>query len=219
MPKIFNIIIVSIIIVVSGFFLVHPKYQEVMLLKNQVAEKKSDIYYKEERLAGLEKLFSQLQQYEQKLRKIDAALPEEPSFPSLFAFLQRTVAENGLVLENISFTPVVSRKKEVPVKRTGVSEEQGSADKEKKTELASEVSALEVQDIYFSFNSNGSYDSLKNFISSLERSSKIWEIISLSISSSDSSGNMGGERSIEEYGDQDEGTQLSANFHIKTHSY
>lgn len=207
MAKIFNVIIISIIIIVSGFFLVYPKYQEVMLLKNQVAEKKSEIYYKEEHLVNLEKLFSQLQQHQQKLRKIDAALPEEPSFPTLFAFLQRTVAENGLILENISFTPVVSRKKQTHANKTNTLGERESTGEEKKTELASEV-----QDIYFSFNSIGSYDSLKNFISSLERSSKIWEMISLSISSSKDTESA---RSIEE----NERTDLSIGFRIKTHSY
>ena len=212
MVKVLNIIIISIIIIVSGFFVVYPKYQEVMLLKDKVEQRKSDIYYKEERFANLEKLFAQLQQYQQKLRKIDAALPEEPSFPALFAFLQRTVAENGLILENISFTPVVSRKKQESVKKTDASGEQESIGQEGKAELASET-----QDIYFSFNSSGSYDSLKNFISSLERSSRIWEIISLSISSSDDGSGDGEVRELTE-GESEE-TTLSIDFRIKTHSY
>ena len=213
MAKIFNIIIISIIIAISVFFVINPKYQEVTLLKDQVAQRKSDIYHKEEHLVNLEKIFSQLQQYQQKLRKIDAALPEEPSFPSLFAFLQRTVAENGLILENISFTPVV-RKKQDSTKKASAQGEQESMDVGGTTELASDVSASEIQDIYFSFNSAGSYDSLKNFISSLERSSKIWEIISLSISSSLS--DEGSARVVEE---ESENTNLSVDFRIKTHSY
>ncbi len=226
MAKIFNIIVVSIIIGISGFFIIYPKYQDVVFLESQAIQKKADIYNKEARLDNLEKLSAQLQQYEEKLRKIDAALPTEPSFPTLFAFLQRTVAENGLILENINFTPVVSRKKQdisssevVAGPSPGQGEETGMEGEgmgmEGEVSGGLESSTSEVQDIYFTFNSTGSYEALKNFIFSLERSSKIWEIVSLSISSSSDSQGTESTETVRE----DESAGLSAGFNIKTHSY
>lgn len=210
MAKIFNIIVVSIIIGISGFFIIYPKYQDVALLESQVTQSKADIYNKEAHLDNLEKLSAKLQQYEEKLRKIDAALPTEPSFPTLFAFLQRTVAENGLILEDINFTPVVSRKKQDISSSRMVADQEGEMGAE-----GGVGSTSEVQDIYFTFDSTGSYDALKNFIFSLERSSKIWEIVSLSISSSSDS--QGAESTVTVW--EDESTDLSIGFNIKTHSY
>jgi hypothetical protein len=194
MAKIFNIIVVSIIIGISGFFIIYPKYQDVVFLESQAIQRKADIYNKEARLDNLEKLSVQLQQYEEKLRKIDAALPTEPSFPT------EAVAGPGQGQGQ-------GEGEEIGMGGEGMGmggEASGGFE-----------STSEVQDIYFTFNSAGSYDALKNFIFSLERSSKIWEIVSLSISSS--SGGQGAESTETVW--EDESSELSVGFNIKTHSY
>lgn len=185
MNKLLNIIICILLGLFLGVFLVWPKYQEVKSLGAVVEKKQLEFQYRGEYFAGLEKLSGQLAKYQEGLSKIDSALPLEPSLPSLLRFLQKTASENGLILTSVGFTLPASLKES----------QESSAPKA-------------FQGIKFSLALSGSYPAFKNFLYSLEGSSRLWEPESFSLSSAGAK-----EKRAEK------GETLSFDLQVKTYTY
>ena len=212
MPKYLNIFICCVIIALLAWFLVLPKYQTLKSLQLSVERKQSELHYGEEYLADLQTLSNELDQEQENLSKIDSALPAESSFPSLFSFLQKSVSENGLVLDAINFNFPSSTSGS---KTTG-SEVAGSGTQETSEELSSETLSSEIKEIHFSLSVSGSYSAFKNFLYCLEKSARFWEPVSFSFSSSSSSSQSQGSE-IEET--QTKKSDFSFKLTIKTHTY
>ncbi len=176
-----------------GFFLVWPKYQSVSLIKSKIDEKKKELKYRGEYFVHIKSLHDELNEHKVNLSKIDSALPEELSLAALYSYIQKTVAENGLVLKNTGFT--------VP----------------KRSSLAKDE--LKVQEIHFSLVLSGSYPAFKNFIFSLENSARLWEVESFNLSSVIASERISGEEPREEGSGAKKEPVFSFNLRIKTHSY
>jgi len=66
------------------------------LLQKRQEFETSDRYFQE-----ILKTSERLKNYQEEISKVDSALPEDPSIPSLFNFLQKSSAQSGLLLENI----------------------------------------------------------------------------------------------------------------------
>ena len=141
--------------ILLGILLVWPNYQKLDNLWLQVERKEADLRNTEEYYKRLSLLSERLKEFEPELAKIESALPSGPSLPSLYNFLQRTVSENGLILQRIgdSSTKAFSVKPELK----------------------------ETSD---SFNLSGSYSSFKNFLIALEKSSRMIKVENISFSSS-----------------------------------
>lgn len=112
------IVVLLIALVLGGYFLWWPKYQEIKTEKLKLEVKETEIGKKEEYLSSLEKTSEKLTEYTEEFAKIKTAFPGEASLPTLFNFFIKTTAENGLILKSISATEgsaAGERIQEVPI--------------------------------------------------------------------------------------------------------
>lgn len=130
-----------------------PKYKEFQLDRAQILSLKSGINVARAYHTQLKELSNKLETYQENLSKIDTALPSQPSFPSLFSYLAKVAFENELVLNEVSLVKTQALK------------------------------SSKIQGHSFSVSLIGSYLSLKNFLSKIERSLRFIEITSISFSS------------------------------------
>jgi len=133
-----------------------PKFQQFNEIRKNIGAKRSEIKYSQEYYSKLTEVDAELKKYSVELSKIDSALPSDSFLPSLFNYLQKVTAQSGLVLKDAgSFT--VSASENNP--------------KIKEISLGLEVS--------------GPYASFKNFLSTLEKSARLFETESISFASSE----------------------------------
>lgn len=153
MSRITTISICLLIVFVVGFFLVWPQYQNFRELTAEVRARKTELQYKEEYFSNLRKISEELKNYELEISKIDSALPSDPFLPSLFNFLTKTAAQNGLILKDIGkFSVTSSREKP------------------------------EIKEIYLEIIVTGSYPAFKNFLSALEKTARFVEVENIAFS-------------------------------------
>jgi Tfp pilus assembly protein PilO len=157
------------------FFLVLPEYNTFGALQTQLGEKKAEYAAEFDYYAAITKTYYDLQSRQDDIQKIDDALPQDPGIGQLAYFLQETAKENGLMLKDLFLSK----------------SSQGS--------VSSGISNS-IKDMVFSIDLSGDYPSLENFIISLEKSSRIFEITSISFGSAS-------------------GPPYSFSLQIETHSY
>lgn len=139
-----------------GVFYTFPAYNSLSSKKEEVNLKSKELSNLKEYISHLHELEEKLEENSESLKKIDWALPEKISIPQIFEFIKKIATENGLtVIQLGEFTETLSKK-------------------EKKFSNLKEVS--------FPLSLAGTYFSLKNFISALEKNSKIFEIEEISFS-------------------------------------
>ena len=78
-----------------------PKYQAFKNLQLNIKVKEAELQSKQEYFSQIKEISKQLEEYTDSLNKISSALPETPSLPSLFNFLQLSASQTGLVLGEI----------------------------------------------------------------------------------------------------------------------
>jgi len=135
------------LVLILGLILVWPKYQNLRLLQSNIEIKEAELENKTDYFTQIEEMSERLEEYEENLSKISSALPQNPALSSLFNFCQLTTAQTGLLLEEISLTGVTD-----------------SMEIEKTKEIRA---ILQI---------SGAYSAFKNFLTALERSSRIIEI-------------------------------------------
>lgn len=154
---ILSIIIVVLLTIILAVVFVKPKYQEFKKLGSEIKISREELQTKEEYYSEILGISEQFTQYQEELAKIDSNFPSGSSLPSFFNFFQKTCSENGLIFDNIECKSA----KGVAV--------QGFAGKVQEVELSAVVA--------------GSYTSFKNFLKSLEKSSRLIEVESFSFHS------------------------------------
>jgi len=156
MKKSFSIPILLFVVLLLLTYLIWPQYQEFKAIKNQVEQKQTELSETEKYFSELSQISENLSNYQDSLEKIGSALPQEPSLSSLLNFFQKESSENGLLLKNVNQTEV--KRKEEP-----------------KGILA------KVKETYLILNLTGAYPSLRGFLESLEKSSRLIEVENISI--------------------------------------
>jgi len=153
-PNKFQIIVIATLILALfvGLGFSWPKYQELNTLNKRIEAEKDWVEAEEEHFSSLSQLQVQLAETPEALAKITASLPDTPSLPSLFNFIQRASSQTGMVLKEIS-----------PFSQSFVED---SALKETKV----------------TFQLMGSYPSLKSFIFAIENSARLIEIENIAFS-------------------------------------
>jgi Tfp pilus assembly protein PilO len=154
MPRIFITIICFLITLLLGVGLILPKYQDFKAVQKNINQKSLEVKYKKEYFSQLQKTSEELKNYTDALDKIDSALPLSPNLPTLFEFLQKSSSENGLILKKI--------------KMGSTTPLQGFQ---------------EVQETNVSLSLSGSYSAFKNFLTTLQKTSRLIEIVSINFSS------------------------------------
>jgi Tfp pilus assembly protein PilO len=166
------------IILLLVFFLVVPEYNTFQALQTSLGEKSAQYRAQFDYYAAIEKTYDDLQEHQEDIKKIDDALPAPPQDPTLsnvIYFLQETAKENGLIVKNLFLSQSSSSN-------------------------AGAATTNSIKDMAFSMDTMGDYPSLQNFIISLENSSRIFEVTSISFGSAS-------------------GPPYSFSLQIKTHSY
>jgi Tfp pilus assembly protein PilO len=133
------------------FLFIFPKKTSLSILNSELSQKRQEFETSDKYFQEVLKTSEKLRNYQEEISKIDSALPEDPSIPSLFNFLQSSSSQSGLLLENIG---------SISVKEEG--------------KLKKWTTNLRLK---------GDYSSLKNFISTVERSARLIRIEKISLSS------------------------------------
>jgi len=143
-----------ILSLVLGIVLLWPRYQNLKELQESVSQKETEIQQQEQYFSNLSQIEEKIRKYDKELAKINSALPEDPSLPSLFNFLQKASSQSGLILKGIS-----------------------------PFEISLLESSPNLKEIQFSFQVSGPYSSFKDFLSTLENSARLIEVENISFSS------------------------------------
>jgi len=157
-----TIILILLAILLIAFFLVVPEYKMFKKLQAELAEKVAEFNAKHDYYSAVDKAYFELQSRKNDIKKVDIALPEDRNLNELVYFLQKTAKENGLVAKNLFLSPPSSFTKK---------------DQKNKKIVG------DVKEIVLSMDLSGDYSSLKNFIISLEKSARIFEVIRISFGS------------------------------------
>jgi len=144
------------IVTLAGLFLfLIPKYQQLHELQNSITQKEADYNGKRAYYANISEIYKNIESKKDTLEKVDSALPSSFSFASLVYFFQTKGDENGLTLKSISFPQISLATPDQQVRNVPI-------------RLALE----------------GNYQGLKNFLFSLDRSARLFEVGSISFASS-----------------------------------
>jgi len=146
------------VILLLIFFLVSPEYQKFKTLQAELGIKKAEYNAEFDYYSAIAQSYNKLIAYSKDIKKIDSALPSSPSLGKLIYNLQDQTEKSGLILKSLFLTKGLN-----------------STTKEG------------VKEIAFSLNLIGNYSALENFISALEKSSKLFEITNISFGAGDMS--------------------------------
>lgn len=152
------IALIIFIILLLIFFLVLPEYNKFKELRTELGEKKAEYIAQYDYYSAISKVYFELQSRGEDIKKVDDALPQNSNFGEIIYFFQRTAEEKGLVVKNLFLS-----------KSSKINPDKDSSSK--------------VKNITFSIDLLGNYSSLGNFITALEKSSRIFEITSISFNS------------------------------------
>lgn len=153
MPKLIASTVLLVVLVGGVIFAVLPKYQEFKDTQLKLKTKEVELTNKKNYIQTLKQTSEELEKYKEETAKIDSAVPTNLSLPSLFDYLQRASFQNGLIFEFI-----------------------GSFSSNPLLEKPT------IKETYTEFSVSGFYKSAKNLLQTLEKSSRLIEVESVSIS-------------------------------------
>lgn len=183
---IIGVIAVFILLVafLGGYYFWTPEYNKFEDSKLRLEAKKEKIASAEEHFAQLRSLSRKLEEHQEEVEKIDAALPVEFSISALFNFIQKNSSQNGLILEEINLeeSSLSGLGKTAPVKNASPVK-QVPQQQDAEQEGALEESKNDIMEIPFSISVFGSYSGFKDFISAIYKSARIIEVDSINFSS------------------------------------
>ncbi len=153
----YSLTIISISLVISiiiGAVFIYPRYQEFVKLQNQADQKEEELENKQSYLKFLDEINKKAQEKKDLINKIVSAIPDEPDIPSFLNFLREETKNTGVGLEQVSWT------------------NEGFKENEKK-QTNQYLISLEVSGSYFAF---------RNFLSTLESSARLIEVLTTDFS-------------------------------------
>ncbi len=146
-----------IVALLVGFSL-FPKWQTLTSLQQEIAANQSSLQLEQAYISQLNTAKNKLAGYQAELAKVDSSLPNDPSLPALFNFIQKASSQAGLVVNDIGSFAVAQ-------------DASGTA-----------AGGLAYNKISFSVSVSGPYSAFKSFISSLEKTARLIEIEGLNFS-------------------------------------
>lgn len=138
-----------------------PRYQESSKLQMDFLQKQAKYSGQSDYHIELLGILKNIEDRKDVLKKIDSALPSDFSLASVFSFFQKKSAESQLTVKSITFSKVLSAP-------SGVRSE-----------------TSKIKNISFVVNLSGSYQGLKNLLSSLDRSDRLFQVENISFASSE----------------------------------
>ena len=120
MSKVLTIFILLSVILGFSLFVIIPKYQNTMLFKNQVFNRKAQLAIKEEYVVQLQEASENLEKYPDQISKVEQALPYDPNYSFFLEFLQERASEYGLIFEESVFFEKSTSKYTVDVRESRI---------------------------------------------------------------------------------------------------
>ncbi len=154
---IISALIIFIIALGIMMFLTLPEYEKFVGSTQQLRMDKSELTEREQYLSDMLALSQRLRQHQVALDKISSALPSYPDFPSLMIFLNEKASESGLIIlrsENVSTVYLAGSN-------------------------STDEGVNEIKPVKFELSLTGRYLSLKNFVRTVESSSRLIRISSI----------------------------------------
>jgi len=148
------------------YFLLMPEYNTFKNLRLELGKKRAEYNAEYQYFSEIAMLYAQIQSRQEELQKIDDALPIGSNFSNLVYYFQNQASADGLTVKSLFLSKSSSTDAKTSAKNKTSSQTQG-----------------EMKDIVFSLNMMGSYSSLENFIVSLEKSARLFEIANISFGS------------------------------------
>ena len=99
--EVFYSIFFLIFSVLLFFLFISPKQTSLSILNSELSQKRQEFETSDRYFQEILKTSERLKNYQEEISKVDSALPEDPSIPSFFNFIQKSSAQSGLLLENI----------------------------------------------------------------------------------------------------------------------
>jgi len=172
---------------VVGTFFTIPKYQEWLSFSKEVSRLQTEIQGQSEYFDYLKNISEELKNYEDKVSKINAALPDDPSFSSLGALLNVMASRNGLILNKLTKGSTIESR--IFQQAEIVDSEETGTEVETKTETGTETEVANlakenvkvVKETTVDLFLTGFYPSFKNFLIDIEKSARLIEIERISI--------------------------------------
>lgn len=196
--------VVAIIAIALGFFMVWPRYGELQDIGISIEEKNSEIKNRQDYYANLKDIAAELDQGANNLEKINTALPVNPDGPSLMNFAQAAAMQSGLILKSVDYNGADN------VGIGDVSQAGSLADGKAKT-------AYQLSSYSVSLVLAGDYANFKDFLSRIERSSRLIGADSVEVGAPEKSetanGQSGSAKTEEPGGILDYAVKLTANYY------
>ncbi len=194
-------IIILIIFIAGLIFVWMPKYnelknQKVILKGKEKAIEKKNNYFSSLRVAN--KVLGEKKDY---LEKINSALPEGISLPTIFNYIETASSENGLVVNKIESSNLDNSSAEANYNAQSVDKEGN------KTESV-------LQKVVLSLSFSGTYPAFKNLLSEFYKSARMFEVDLISISSGKENGKEG-----DQFGQENKGESGIFNFRLSLEAY
>jgi len=183
-------------ILLLAYFLLVPEYNTFKNLRFELGKKRAEYNAEFKYFSEIAKLYSEIQSRGEDIQKVDDALPVGSNFGNLVYYFQNQALADGLTVKSL----FLSKSSSINAKTTAINKKSGD------TQGA-------MNDIVFSLNLTGSYSSLENFIVSLEKSARMFEVINISF----------GSTFIASNSEQEEQSQTNQTYNflldVLTHSY
>jgi hypothetical protein len=156
--KLITVALIIVIIALSYYFILEPKYQEVGVGGRYDLDNLQQEFTKRENyLRDLKKLAANYQEVNQTdIEKLKKILPEEKDIPGLFVQLQALAEEYNFLLVNVS----INESAEAAQKKTGVGG----------------IKKLSISLNLISSGETGDYDELKEFLTTLEHNLRLFDV-------------------------------------------
>ena len=151
--------VIALVAAAFGFFLTWPKYVEVQETGTKIEAKRVEIKTRQDYYDNLAMISAQLDSRQEGMEKIKSAFPNYPDSPALMSFVQAAAMQSGMVLNSVDYAGLTK-----------------AAVKTGQTNSAGDSARYSLQKYKVSANLAGNYESLKNFLSRLEHSSRLIQL-------------------------------------------
>lgn len=160
-------IIILIINLILIFLFVIPKYQESNDLQISLIKKQAEYDSQSEYYIKLLNTIKTVEDRQDILEKINSGLPSDIALAPVVYFLQKKSAESQLIIKSLTFS---GSDAQIP----------------KLSGSKAQTTSQTIKNIIFTADISGSYQGLKSFIYSLEKSARLFQVNNISFTPSES---------------------------------
>ncbi len=163
-------VVLEIIVVL---LLVMPAWRSLQQLGTEIPQAQQQKDQREQDLANLQNAKSFFEENQQSVEEVNTAVPIEPEVPSILVILESLAKQNGVFLT--SFSPQQAGTQQQAQPTAGAQPSAGQANLQ--------AGPAGVDSVEITANFRGPYSSLINFLYSLERSLRLVDVKTLTVSS------------------------------------